>query len=125
MKIFNEISRLPEFDRDMKRLSKRYKTLEEDLEICIGNELKLCHKLGIETHGTARISDLGIDNPKIHKVLKFACRSLRGTGSKSGIRVIYGYFEKEDKVVLIEIYYKGDKENEDRGRIVKHFGQSL
>ncbi len=119
--MFNEISRLPEFDRDIKKLLKRYKTLEGDLDICIRNQLVLYHKLGKETGGTTRIADLDIENPKIYKVRKFACRSLRGTGSRSGIRLIYGYYEQEDKVVLIEIYYKGDKENEDRSRILKHF----
>ena len=122
MKIFNEILRLPEFERDMKRLLKRYKTLEDDLQICIGNQLKLYHKLGKETGGTVQISDLNIENPKIYKVLKFACRSLKGKGAKSGSRLVYAYYEKEDKIVLIEMYYKGDKENEDRDRIVKHFG---
>jgi mRNA-degrading endonuclease RelE of RelBE toxin-antitoxin system len=122
MKIFSEVLRLPQFERDMKRLLKRYRTLESDLQICIGNQLKLYHKLGKETGGTVQISHLDIETPKIYKVLKFACRSLKGKGGESGIRLIYGYYDKEDKVVLIEIYYKGDKENEDRDRIVKHFG---
>ena len=61
-----------------------------------------------------------IQNSKIYKAKKFACRSLKGKGVQSGIRVIYAYFEKEDKIELIEIYYKGDKENEDRERILKY-----
>jgi len=43
----------------------------------------------------------------------------------TGIRVIYSYREQEkdkDKITLIEIYYKGDKESEDRERIHKYFG---
>lgn len=36
-------------------------------------------------------------------------------------RVIYAHFEKEDKIELIEIYYKGDKENEDRERILRYY----
>ena len=39
----------------------------------------------------------------------------------SGIRIIYAYYEKEDKIEFIEIYYKGDKENENRERILKHY----
>jgi proline dehydrogenase len=123
MKIFNEISRLPEFERDMKKLLKRYKTLGGDLDICIRNQLVLHHKLGKETGGTVPIADSSIDNPKIYKVRKFACRSLRGTGSRSGIRLVYGYYEQEDKIVLIEIYYKGDKENEDEDRILRNFSK--
>ena len=57
--------------------------------------------------------------PKIYKAKKFACRSLKGTGVQSGIRVIYAYFDETDEIQLIEIYYKGDKKNEDRKRIAR------
>jgi len=40
----------------------------------------------------------------------------------SGIRIIYAYFEKEDAIEFIEIYFKGDKENEDKKRIKKYSG---
>ncbi len=30
---FNQVSRLPEFDKDLKKLLKRFKTIEEDLLI--------------------------------------------------------------------------------------------
>lgn len=121
MKIFHRISRLPEFDRDMKRLLKKYGTLEGDLETCVAKQLNLYHKLRLDNRGVVPISDLPISNPPIYKVLKFACRSLKGKGAQSGIRVIYAYFEEEDKIELIEIYYKGDKENEDRDRILRHY----
>jgi hypothetical protein len=52
---------------------------------------------------------------------KFACKSLKGKGAKSGIRIIYAYFEQEDTIEFIEIYFKGDKENEDKERIKKYF----
>ena len=122
MKIFRSVTRLPEFERNMKKLLKRYQTLEGDLDMCIRKQLNLYHKLGIHNDGIVQISDLGIVNPKIYKVLKFACRSLKGKGNRTGIRVIYAYFEKEDRVELIEIYYKGDRKNENRDRIFKHFG---
>lgn len=121
MKIFHEISRLAEFERDIRKLLKRFKTLEDDLEIFIKNELNLYHKLKIDNKGIFQIPGLQIESPKIYKAKKFACRSLRGKGVQSGIRVIYAYFEEEDKIELVEIYYKGDKENEDRERITKHY----
>jgi hypothetical protein len=37
----------------------------------------------------------------------------------SGIRIIYAYYENEDVIEFIEIYFKGDKENEDKNRIIK------
>ena len=121
MKKFNEISRLPEFEKDIKKLHKRFKTIIEDLKIFIETQLYLYHKLNIDNRGIFQIPNLHIDNPKIYKAKKFACRSLKGKGVNSGIRVIYAYFEEEDKIELIEIYYKGDKENEDRERILKYY----
>jgi len=112
---------LPEFDRDLKKLLKKFKTLEEDLRIFIEKQLNLYHKLGIDNKGIFPIAGLGIEYPRIYKAKKFACRSLKGKGVQSGIRVIYAYFENQDKIELIEIYYKGDKEEEDRERIVRHY----
>ena len=121
MKIFHEVSRLPEFEKDIKKLLKRFKTLEDDLEIFIKNELNLYHKLKIDNKGVFQVPGLKIEIPKIYKAKKFACRSLKGKGVQSGIRVIYAHFEEKDKIELIEIYYKGDKENEDRERILKYY----
>ena len=121
MKIFNEVLRLPDFDRDMKRLLKRFKTLEDDLRIFIEKELYLYHKLKIDNKGVFPLTGLDIASPRVFKAKKFACRTLAGKGAHSGIRVIYGYYTEEDKIELIEIYYKGDKENEDRQRILKQY----
>ncbi len=121
MTTFSITHRLPEFDKDIKRLLKKFRTLEEDLDIFIKTELVLYHKLRKDNKGIFQIPGLNIDTPIVYKAKKFACRSLKGRGVQSGIRVIYGYFEKEDRIELIEIYYKGDKENEDRDRIMRHY----
>lgn len=68
-----------------------------------------------------QIQTLGQQCPKIFKAKKFACRSLKGKGAASGIRIIYAYFEDEDCIEFIEIFYKGDKENEDRDRILRNY----
>ena len=120
-KAFDKVKRLAEFEKDLKRLSKKFRTLEDDLQTFIQKQLSLYHKLRIDNKGIFPISDLGISYPKILKAKKFACRSLKGKGAKSGIRVIYAYFAQEDVIELIEIYYKGEKENEDRNRILKHY----
>jgi hypothetical protein len=119
-----EIIRLPEFDKDIKKLKKKHRTLEEDLRRFLLAQVYMHHIQKHEVKGLYRIAGLGIAEPKIYKAKRFSCRSLRG-GSNSGIRVIYAYTEKEndrDKLILIEIYYKGDKENENRDRIKKYFG---
>jgi hypothetical protein len=116
-KIFKLEVRHPEFEKDLKKLKKRFKTLDDDLDVFVKTELNLYHKMGIDNGGIFPISGLKIDDTKVFKAKKFACRSLIGTGAKSGIRVIYAYFEREDRIELIEIYYKGDKKTEDRKRI--------
>ena len=121
MKIFKEIVLLPEFEKDFKKLLKRFRTLEDDLNNFIRTELNLYHKLGIDNKGIIQIPGVPFNDPKIFKAKKIACRSLKGRGVQSGIRVIYSYFEKTDKIEMIEIYYKGDKENEDRERILRHY----
>lgn len=121
MKIFNEICRLLEFETDLRKLLKRFKTLEDDLKIFIEKQLNLYHKLKIDNKGIFQITGLPIESPKIYKAKKFTCRSLKGKGVQSGIRVIYTYFEDKDKIELIEIYYKGDKENENRERILRYY----
>jgi len=120
-KIFDEIREIPEFKKDFKKLAKRFPTLKEDLRVFIERQLKISHKLKIDNKGVFQIPGLGINYPKIYKAKKFACKSLKGKGVFSGIRVIYAYYEKEDVIEFIEIYYKGDKENEDRERILRYY----
>ena len=39
--------------------------------------------------------------------------TLKGRGAASGIRVIFVWEESKRQVTFIEMYFKGDKENED------------
>ena len=121
-KIFSDVRKLTEFDKDLKKLSRRFRTLEQDLENFIESQLKLFHKLDIDNKGCVRISDLGISSPEIYKARKFACKSLKGKGVRSGIRIIYAYYSNDDIIELIEIYYKGDKSIENRERILDKYG---
>ena len=121
-KLFNEIRRLNEFDREFKKLLKRFKTLDEDLNNFIKFQLNLTHKLNIiEKKNIVRISNLNIDSPKIYKARRFACKSLKGKGARSGMRIIYAYYEEDDIIEFIEIYHKAQKANEDRDRIIEHY----
>ena len=120
-KIFNEVLILPDFKKDFKKLEKNYPTLKQDLEVFVKTQLKLSHKLNIDNGGIVQISGLSITVPKIYKARKFTCKSLKGRGSHSGIRIIYAYFKDDDRIELVEIYFKGDKEKEDRKRILKYY----
>lgn len=116
--LFKKISHVPEFEKDLKKLRKRFSSLEEDLRMFIKVAMNLFHKQGIDNRAIFHISDLGIHSPKVYKGKKFACKALKGKGAQSGMRVIYAYHEGEDWVEFIEIYYKGDKASEDRERII-------
>ena len=118
---FREIAHLPEFGRDLKGLIKRFRTLEEDLATLLKTQLVLFHKLGVDNKGVFEIPGMPFDEPRMYKVKKFACRALKGRGANSGLRLIYAHFEAADKIELVEVYFKGDKENEDRGRILRNY----
>jgi hypothetical protein len=105
-----------EFKKDLKRL-KRFSTLLGDLETVKKNAIELFHVRKINNQSCFPIPGFCYETVWIVKIKKFASRSLKGRGVKSGLRLIYAFFSKILKVVFIEIYYKGDKAAEDRGRI--------
>ena len=118
---FSEVVECPEFQKDLKKLQKRFPSLREDLETFKNTALKALHKLGQENIGIVQIPGLGFEYPKVYKVTKFACKSLKGRGAATGIRVIYAHYPEEDKILFIEMYFKADQENEDKERIKRFF----
>ena len=118
--LFKKMSHVPEFEKDVKKLVKKFSSLEDDLQMFIKVAMNAFHKQKIDSRAIFHISDLGIKSPKIFKAKKFACKALKGKGAQSGIRVIYAYHE-ENWIEFIEIYYKGDKESEDRERVLRKY----
>ena len=112
--IFGE---LPEFQKDLKSLMKKYRTLGDDLDV-------VKQVLTIEPDTRPPFSFL-IDYLTLEtcviKVKKIACKSLKGRGVNSGLRLIYAYFKGQGKIIFIELYHKNDKENADKQRIVNNF----
>ncbi len=105
-----EFSYLDEFNKEFKKLLKKYRTLEEDFDLF--KERILTYRengtgkfLFWRSPGIVRISNLGIET-EVYKIKHFSCRALKGRGSRSGIRIIYAYFPDDNKVEFVEIYYK-------------------
>ena len=106
----NSFSSLPEFEKEFKRLFKKYRTLDDDFEkfkkvlkswpIGVGKNFTIVHST---------------ETVKIIKA-RMACRAL----NDRSLRIIYAYVEQEKRIEFIEIYYKGAKENEDRERIKEY-----
>jgi len=111
------IEELDDYQKDLKNLSEKYRTLPEDLEV-VKKVLFINPKE--RPPFSFRIDNLGLETCVI-KVKKIASKSFKGKGVNSGFRLIYAHFELEDRVVLIELYHKSNKEIEDRDRIYNNF----
>lgn len=108
---------LAEFQKDLKGLLKKYKTLNDDLDVV----KKVLEVMPEERPPFSfRIDNLGLETCII-KIKKIACKSLKGRGVNSGFRLIYAHFEKAQKITFVELFHKNDKENEDRQRIMNNF----
>lgn len=105
------------FKKDLKSLIKRYRTLNEDLDV-----VKKVLEVAPDERPpfSFRMDNLGLETCVI-KVKKIACKALKGRGVNSGLRLVYAYFPDEKRITLIELYHKSDKENEDRNRITENF----
>ncbi len=108
---------LAEFQKDLKTLLKKYRTLPDDLKV-----VKTVLELYPDERPpfSFRIDNLGLQTCII-KVKKIACKALKGRGVISGLILVYAYFQQEERITFIELYHKNDKENEDRERIVENF----
>ncbi len=106
-----------EFERDFKSLLKKFPSLAEDIEIAKSFTIELFHLQKLNKQAIFPIPNFCTEELKICKLKKFACKALKGRGVKSGIRVIYAYYVLTNSVDFIEIYFKGEKEMENKERI--------
>ena len=100
------------FEKDLKKLSKKFQSLNDDL--IVFKKVLSESPLGIGKHFNVIIK---IGSVYIIKA-RFFCKSLK----KKDLRIIYAYIENHQTVEIIgiefiEIYFKGNKENEDKERI--------
>ena len=108
---------LTEFQKDLKGLLKKYRTLNDDLKV-VKQVLEVVPDE--RPPFSFRIDNLGIETCII-KVKKIACKALKGRGVNSGLRMVYAHFPADQRIVFIELYHKNDKQNEDRQRILNNF----
>ena len=108
---------LEEYKKDLKKLSKKYRTLPEDIEV-VKKVLFVNPKE--RPPFSFRIDNLGVKTCVI-KIKKIASKSFKGKGVHSGFRLIYAHFEKDDRIVFVELYHKSKKDIEDRERIINNF----
>lgn len=107
------------FEKDFKRLKKKYPTLSEDLAVAKKNAIELYHTHNIDNQSIKLIQRYQTETIQVFKLRKFACKSLKGKGCFSGIRVMYAYTKEKQLIEFLEIYYKGNKSNPDQDRLKK------
>ena len=95
------------FDKEYKKLFKKYRSLDKDMEVF--KEALTVFPTG-QSNNSQIVHDAG--NIKVVKS-RFFCRYLKG----STLRIVYAFHKVENRICFIEIYFKGEKENEDRQRI--------
>ncbi|MEK7527651.1 MAG: hypothetical protein AAB574_01350 [Patescibacteria group bacterium] len=105
--------RLSAFDKEYKKLSKKFRSLDSDLTVF--KEALEIFPCG-QSNNSEIVNDSG--NVKIIKSRLF-CRYLRG----STLRIVYAFHKSENMICFIEIYFKGQRENEDRNRIKSYLSE--
>ncbi len=107
------------FARDFKKLLKKFSSLNDDFGISKKYTIELFHIKDVDNKGVFEIQGVGnTAERKFFKIKKFQCKSLKGRGARSGLRVIYVYLPVEQKIIFIEIYFKAGQKNENRQRII-------
>lgn len=101
---------LPEFSRERRRLSRKYKSLSEDIKEF--RKVVSAVPFGTGKHFVVIAQTGGVF---ILKARLFS-RYLKG----SSLRIVYSYTPDKNMIEFIEIYFKGAKENEDHGRIKRY-----
>jgi len=118
-----------EFDKELKKLTKDWRSLPKDLELVIktlpllyvlqGDEsettLQLRHEQFFRTK-RATILKTTDDGKEVVK-MRLDCVSL---GSKDIIRLVFVFDRDAHTITFIELYAKNKKENEDQARIKKY-----
>jgi len=109
---FNETT---EFQKDCKRLQKKYLSLENDID-----EFKNIISFMPLGHSKHFNIITQVDTVYIVKARLF-CLYLKG----SSMRIIYAFHKKEQRIEFIELYSKVNKENEDRKRIATYLSKYI
>lgn len=104
---------LPEFKKEFSQLLKKFRSLDDDIKIF--ERFIFENPTGLGKNFTIIHNS---ENVKLVKA-RILCKSLRNRN----IRIIYAYHNNSFEFIYIEIYYKGDKENEDKERVKEYISK--
>lgn len=98
---------LPEFEKELKKLAKKYPSITSDIE-----DIKPV-LIDCPTGTGKNFTIIKIENDITIVKVRIHCESLRSRK----VRLIYAYHQNKIEFMYIELYFKGQKENEDKQRI--------
>ncbi len=101
---------LPEFEKELKKLSNKYKTITSDIDDI--KAVLLENPTGIGKNFTI----IKIEKDVIIVKVRVHCESLRSRA----MRLIYAYHKNKFEFMYIEVYFKGGSENENKERIKEY-----
>jgi len=104
-----------DFDKEFKKLEKKFRSLQEDLK-----ELKKVLSV-VPKRINKHFAVLHEWNGYSLLKARFACKYLH---REPRLRIIYSYHSATETIEFIEIYFKGEKENEDRARIQRYIKEN-
>jgi hypothetical protein len=111
------LEELDAFRKDVKRLSKKYKSLPDDLLV-----LK---KVLMVMQDERPPFSFEIEHPHEHaqiiKVCRIACKSLKGEGANSGLNLIYALYKKEQRIVLVGMYSRNARHSLENRILLRKF----
>src|SRR3989344_4926895 len=99
----------PEFQKDFKKLLKKFKSLESDLKLAKVAAIEFYHIQKINNSSVFPIQGFCTEEIYVCKIKKFACKALKGQGSKSGIQVFTLFIAKVVKLILSRYILRAKK----------------
>jgi hypothetical protein len=119
--MFSSILRLSEFEGDLKRLKKRYPSLDGDLDVLTKALYVWLHIQGKPGQSCGEryvvMNGYGSSGCCLYKIRHMACTAIPGKGSQTGLRVVCAYWPKSDTLEFIEIYFRADDNLENQSRV--------
>ncbi len=109
----NDVQTTPDWEKDFKRLKKKYKSLPDDVTVLIG-QLTVTPEMG---------DNLGSGLYKVRLAVKS-----KGGGKRGGFRVITYLVRKKPKgttIYLLTMYDKGEQENIDKDVLEKMVKENI
>jgi len=109
-----KFNRTKQFNKNFKRLKKKYKSLDDDLSL-------FCRVLAVSPEGPDSRNWTALKTHKHIVIFKarLACRYLK----KKSLRIIYAYHQKTDTIELIEfmeLYIKSEQTRENTKIITEY-----